>query len=155
MPAIPTSSPGNYAPGGRKIPSFVVNGNFFVNNSANNCNAVVIGHSATGAGETIEGVVISNNFFQWSQGGHCILIRSTIRNHTLTGNRFTHIGGTPNIYENEGSHGPAGSNVANPASVSGRKAMLYLASDNQGVYDHYDNGTGSPGTGSNLSLIHI
>ena len=155
LPAIATSNPEHYAPGGRKIPSFVVNGNFFVNNSTNNCHAVVIGHNATGAGETIEGVVISNNFFQWSQSGHCILIRSTIRNHTLTGNRFTHNngpagGGAPNIYENEGSHGPAGSNVANPASVSGRKAMLYLASDNQGAYDHHNNGTGSPGTAPNL-----
>ena len=150
LQSIPTSNPGGYAPGGRKIPSFVVNGNFFVNNSPNNCIGVVIGHSATGAGETIDGVIVANNFFQWSQGGQAILVRSTVRNHTLTANRFTHVSGTANLYENEGSHGPAGSNVANPASLSGRKAMVYLASANSGMYDHVDNGSGAPGPMSNL-----
>ena len=83
---------------------------------------------------------ITGNFFQWSGEGSCIIIRNSVRNHTITGNRFTHTGsGTPGgsagIYVNDASQ----SLQHHPASLSGRRAMIYTASANPGLFDVHAN----------------
>lgn len=147
--------------------SYVITNNFFVSLTPNNFLAtqntyqggIAIAIGDPNTAQTITGVVISNNFFQWAGEGHCILIRNSVRNHTLTGNRFsliqsvpqhtvslpgggsvTHSAQTSNmteLFKSEASLGPNSSNVANPASLSGRRAMMYTSSQNQNLYDYH------------------
>ena len=151
--------------------NYVITNNYFVSLTPNNLLAtqntyqggigIAIGDPNTA--QTITGVVISNNFFQWAGEGHCILVRNSVRNHTLTGNRFslaqsvpqhtvslpgggsvTHSAQTSNmteLFKSEASLGPNSTNVANPASLSGRRAMMYTSSQNQSLFD-YHLGTG-------------
>ncbi len=137
--------------------SFVIANNFFVSLTPNANNNFMGGLGITigdpNTTQTITGVSITGNFFQWSGEGSCIIIRNSVRNHTITGNRFTHTGsgtpgGTAGIYVNDASQ----SLQHHPASLSGRRAMIYTASANPGLFDVHAGGATSQ---LNNNTLHV